>query len=406
MDVTVAARHARDVARALECAHAAGIVHRDVKPSNVRIAPGGRALLLDFGLSLSEEAASVSSLGQFRGTPQYASPEQIESGSGEIDARTDVYSLGVTLYECLTGEVPFDGATMVQLFHQILARDPPEARQLNPRVDDVLNGIVKRAMAKRREFRFGGVGEMAGALEDWLQAAGRAAPAARRRPSRIAGTLAVAGVLAAGVAAWFLLHGGGSVPRSNPRATTELFGGAGRAFDQRLSNWAPLAGAATFGADEDGPGVVGTCVDGLGGESYVLPGGNGCVRGRIEPIAPAPGVRTLAAGAGLEFSDGRTVALLLVSAVDGYDLCVCELVRDGTSRWTHGPALESRKIASGHGPTLAFRLAWNDSDAEFESDGASFRIPSRVRGTARPSRFLLFVEKGSARFDEFVLEES
>ena len=406
MDVTTAVRHARDVARALECAHAAGIIHRDVKPSNVRITPDGRALLLDFGLSLAEEAAPVTSVGQFRGTPQYASPEQIDAGSAGIDARTDVYSLGVTLYECLTGDVPFEGATMVQLFHRILSSDPPDPRELNPLVDEALNGIVKRAMAKRPEHRFGSAGEMARALEDWLEGAGRAAPVARRRPSGIGWGLAAAVVIASGAAAWFAFRGSGVTPRSSPRATTVLFGDPGRAFDKRLSGWAPAVGQGTFGADEDGPGVVGTCKDGIGGEAYALPGGNGCVRGRVVPISPAPGVRTLAAGAGLEFPDGRAVALMLVAAEDGDRLCVCELVRDGSSSWVRGSELESRKVGSRDGRPLAFRLAWSDTDAEFDGDGAEFRIPSRARETARPSRFLLVVEKGSARFEELVLEES
>jgi hypothetical protein len=247
---------------------------------------------------------------------------------------------------------------------------------------------------------------MASALEAWLQDSGRAPPSARRRPSRIRTGLVAAAVLASGAAAWFAFQGGGGPPRPSPRITTALLGDPGRAFDRRLSAWAPVVGQATFGADEDGPGVIGTCAEGIGAEAYVLPGGNGCVRGRVVPIATAPGVRTLSAGAGLEFPDGRAVALLLVSASDGYDLSVCELVRDGTSRWTRGPELESRKIAAGHGQALAFRLVWNDSDAEFEAEGASFRIPSRVRGRAPPSRFLLVVEKGGARFEELVLEES
>jgi len=424
MDVTSAVRHARDIALALRCAHAAGIIHRDVKPSNVRITPDGRALLLDFGLSLAEEATSLSNLGQFRGTPQYASPEQIEPGSEEIDARTDVYSLGITLYECLTGQPPFANTNMVQLFHQILVRDPPEPRELNGRVDEVLNGIVVRAIAKRRESRFSGAGEMAQALEEWLQAAERTAPAARRGRSGFRASLAAAVVIALGTAGWFVFHdGGGSssaarpetspVLPPSPRSTTTLLGDAGRAFDQRLSDWAPPLGDGAFGADEDGPGVVGICVDGISGEPYVLPGGNGCVSGRIEPIPPGPGARTLGAGTGIEFSNGLIVALLLVSAADGYDLSVCELLREGDSRLKRGAELESYKVASRDGQPLAFKLVWNGTDTRFEwsdaglpADPHSFLIPSRVRGSAQPSRFLLIVEKGSARFEGLLLEES
>jgi tRNA A-37 threonylcarbamoyl transferase component Bud32 len=424
MDVTEAVRHARDIARALQCAHAAGIVHRDVKPSNVRITPDGRALLLDFGLSLAEEPASMSSLGQFRGTPQYASPEQVELSSADIDARTDVYSLGLTLYECLTGQVPFEGGTLIQLFHQILARDLPEPRRRNARVDPVLNDIVMRAIAKRREDRFDGAGEMAEALDAWLQDAKAPASTASRAPGGIRKPLIAAVVLGLLVAAWFVFHGGGgglaaarpgalSDARSIPRSTTALLGDADRAFDQRLDHWSPAVGSGTFGADEDGPGAIGVCVDGISSVSHALPGGSGCVRGRFEPIASAPGARTQGAGAGIEFSNGRAVALLLVATADGYDLRVCELRREGTTRWTRGPDLESRTVSSTAGRPLDFRLSWNDTDARFDwsdagtwTDSASFPVPSELRGGARPSGFLLVVEKGSARFEGLVLEES
>lgn len=399
MDVTSAVRHARDIALALECAHSAGIIHRDVKPSNVRITPDGRALLLDFGLSLGQDAASLSSLGQIRGTPQYASPEQIELGSTDVDARTDVYSLGITLYECLTGRLPFESASMVQLFHQILASDPPEPRRLNERVDQALNDIVMRAIAKRREDRFGTAGELARALEEWLSVA---APAARRGRPALGKVLASTAVIVLGVAAWLVFRDGTS-GRAAPMRTTLLFGDSSRAFDQRLSQWAPVVGGGTFGSDQDGPGVLGVSVEGLSAEPYALPGGNGSVRGRIESIAPAPGVRTRGAGAGIEFSDGRMVALLLTAAPDGYELRVCELLQEGESRLLRGAELGSGKLTMRDGQSLEFRVTWTGSDVRFDwSESGTLLVP----GSAHPSRFLLVVEQGSARFDEFTLEES
>ncbi len=418
LDVISAVRHARDIARALECAHSAGIIHRDVKPSNVRITPDGRALLLDFGLSLGTDSASLSSASLFRGTPQYASPEQIEPGSTEIDARTDVYSLGTLLYECLTGHPPFESARMAQLFHQILASDPPEPHRENERVDPALSDLVMRAMAKRREERFASAGEMARALEDWLRSAATGAPAARRRRSGLGLRVGAALVIALGIAAWLVFRGAGgdetAVARAtqpgaatNPRRTTLLFGDASRAFDQRLSQWAALVGDGTFGADEDGPGVLGISVAGISAEPYALSGADGCVRGRIEAIAPAPGVRTVAAGAGLELSDGRMLALLLVPATDGDELCVCELVRQGGTHLVRGPALGSARLAARAGAPLSFRLRWIGTQLRFEwGDAGAFEVPTRAVGDAHPSRFLLVVEKGSARFDECTLEES
>ena len=417
LDVVSAARYARDIALALQCAHSAGIIHRDVKPSNVRITADGRALLLDFGLSLADEISALSSPGQFRGTPQYASPEQIEPGAAEIDARTDVYSLGVTLYECVSGQVPFAGASMIQLFHEILARDPPAPRRLNERVDEVLNGIVLRAMQKRRELRFADAGEMAHALDDWIQSAGRAAPAApRAQPSRKLRLAGVA-VIVLCAAVWFTLRERGgaraALPHATPRSTTVLLGDASRAFDQRLSQWAPVLGSGTFGADEDGSGVLGVCLDGISVEPYALPGGNGSVRGRMQPIAPSPGVTTRAAGFGIEFSNGRSVALLFVAASDGYDLTLCELLRAGESQLVRGPEIESRRIISRAGQRLDFRLTWNDTHTQFEwgASGASaesewLQIPDSLRGSARAARFLLVVDRGGARFEDLALEES
>jgi tRNA A-37 threonylcarbamoyl transferase component Bud32 len=420
MNVSTAVRHARDVARALQCAHAAGIIHRDVKPSNVRIALDGRALLLDFGLSLADAAPSLTSVGNFRGTPQYASPEQIETGSVEIDARTDVYSLGITLYECLTGEVPFASATMVQLFHQILASDPRAPREINGQVDDALSAIVMRAIAKRREDRFSDAGEMERALDDWLRTAERASAAPPDRRSFRRALVAVAGAMTLCAAAWFVLRSGANAPAaagattspivaSTPRRTTALFGNADRAFDQRLIDWGGPIGGGTFGSDEDGHGVIGVSVDAISAAPYALPSGRGSVRGRVTPIALKPGEPTLGSGAAVEFANGRVVALMLVAAADGHALHVCELMRDRDDRLVRGPVLESFGITRRDDVPLALRLEWTDTDVRFDcrnsdasASAGSFSIPS----SSHPSRLWILVEKGSARFEEWVLEET
>jgi tRNA A-37 threonylcarbamoyl transferase component Bud32 len=432
MDVTTAVRHARGIALALECAHAAGIIHRDVKPSNVRVTPDGRALLLDFGLSLTEEMASLSSVGHISGTPQYASPEQIEKSSAEIDGRTDVYSLGVTLYECLTGQRPFVGANMTQLFHQILAGDPIEPRKLNEDVGEALNGIVMRALEKRRENRFASAGEMALALETWLQADKRVGPAASRGSSAVKRILAAALVLTLGIASWLGLRRGAdgddAAATASPRAessaaqpvvlsaarvTTPLFGAASLGFDHRVDTWDRLIGPGTFGADEDGPGGVVTSPAGITLAAHAVPGGSGRVSGHFELIAPQPGQRTAEAGVGLEFSNGRMVALLAVATPDGYDVRVFELLPDGESRWTRGAELGSGPSAWTEDRPVVFELGWNDTDTQFDwRDNAepvhaeSLLLPRRLRENARPSRCVLIVEKGSARFEGLLLEES
>lgn len=171
------ARWGAELAEALAAAHAAGVIHRDVKPSNVRVTPDGRALLLDFGLA-QHAAMSLTQSDGFRGSPYYASPEQVERGGVPLDARTDVYSLGVCLYQCLTGRVPFEGETTTQVFQQILRADPVAPRRLNPALPRDLETIVLAAMEKEPARRYPGAGAMAADLRALL--ADR--PIARRAP--------------------------------------------------------------------------------------------------------------------------------------------------------------------------------------------------------------------------------
>lgn len=152
---------ARDIARALECAHAAGILHRDVKPSNIRVTPDGRAKLLDFGLAFDPDSASISRSGQFHGTLHYASPEQIGGSGRELDGRTDVWSLGVTLYECVTGRVPFDGETSQSILLQIATREPVAPRKLAPDLSRDLETVILKALEKERERRYASAAEFA-----------------------------------------------------------------------------------------------------------------------------------------------------------------------------------------------------------------------------------------------------
>ncbi len=137
-----------EIARALAAAHAAGVVHRDVKPSNIRLAPDGRAVLLDFGIAFDAGAAALTATGAFCGSPQYAAPEQVDAARGPIDARTDVYSLGATLYEALTGVAPFRGETREQLFRAILDQEPVPLRKLAPGVSRDVETVVHAALDK------------------------------------------------------------------------------------------------------------------------------------------------------------------------------------------------------------------------------------------------------------------
>jgi formylglycine-generating enzyme required for sulfatase activity len=139
------------VVEALEHAHARGLVHRDVKPDNVLVRADGAALLTDFGIARDEELPSVTQAGAFLGTLAYAAPEQIRGEA--VDARVDVWSVGVLLHELLAGVHPFAAATQQALQHAILTVEPADLRGVDG-VSDDLAAIVAQAMAKDRQRRY------------------------------------------------------------------------------------------------------------------------------------------------------------------------------------------------------------------------------------------------------------
>lgn len=200
------------IARALHCAHEQGVVHRDVKPSNIRVAAPERALILDFGLARTLESGDASLTESFAGSPKYAAPEQIARSSG-VDARSDVYSLGVTLYQLICGRAPFEGGSMEQLFHRILTADPPPLRQLAPQAPRDLEIVVHKAMERDPARRYASAAEFADDLEALLElrpirgrppgAFERALRAARRNPALTA-TVSTAFLAVAAFAALWL----------------------------------------------------------------------------------------------------------------------------------------------------------------------------------------------------------
>jgi serine/threonine protein kinase len=167
--VEAVARWMLDVAEALAHAHERHIVHRDVKPSNIMISWEGRARLFDLGLARMTDAPGLTRSGDFTGTPYYVSPEQLTGSHRDVDHRTDVFSLGVTLYELLTFQRPFDGPSTAHVFRQVVDKDPTPPRRLVPRLPPDLETICLSALEKNPAARYQSAEEMAADLRRFLE---------------------------------------------------------------------------------------------------------------------------------------------------------------------------------------------------------------------------------------------
>ena len=172
-----ALRFAEQIANGLEEAHAHGVFHRDLKPANVLYdEESGKLLLADFGLARWLES-STTATGRVSGTPAYMAPEQWRPGGpfGDTSARTDVYSLGVVLFQLLTGARPFTGTEFELMTHHCQT-PPPRPSEVRPGLDARLDGLCLKALAKQPRDRYGSAKEFAEAVADYL----RPAPAAPR----------------------------------------------------------------------------------------------------------------------------------------------------------------------------------------------------------------------------------
>ncbi|MGF1468618.1 MAG: serine/threonine-protein kinase [Sandaracinaceae bacterium] len=202
----------------MAAAHAAGIIHRDLKPENVVLvrdpetgAPSSFVKILDFGVAKFQGAqVRLTGAGRMVGTPEYMAPEQCTGGA--VDVRTDIYALGVMLYEMLMGRLPFAGGTLEECVRQHLQDPPPAFRKVGPDIEvpSGLEKVVRRCLAKAQDDRFGSMGELAAALAPFLERDTTAIPLSSRRPTVKAARMSrrwalgarAAGVLGGLVAGW------------------------------------------------------------------------------------------------------------------------------------------------------------------------------------------------------------
>ena len=321
LPVAESVAYAIEVGRALSCAHAERLVHRDVKPQNVLIDQEGRAKVTDFGIARSLEVSGLTAPGRVLGTTDYVSPEQ--ACGHPVTEQSDVYSLGIVLFEMLTGDAPFQADNQVGVAMKHLREPMPDVQRIRPEVSSALAAVVDRATAKETAIRYPTAAAMTAHLEEVLaievarsgEAGGEATtvlralpgetadfvPVRLRNPRRWVVTLLLVCLLGAGALTYLAGRtekgpGAAVTPRSGGLARVQLAAGAANDYDPQSDDHQESPEATQNAIDGSIPTVWDTeryrgDFQSLGKEGvglYVDAGSALSVR-RVDLVTPTPG---------------------------------------------------------------------------------------------------------------------
>jgi len=239
----------KQVCEGLAEAHKLGVVHRDLKPGNIMIDREGNARIMDFGIARSLKAKGITRTGTMIGTPEYMSPEQVEGL--KTDQRSDLYSLGVILYEMVTGRIPFDGETPFSIALKHKSEKPQDPKEINPQLPENISRMIMRCLEKDREKRYQTAEELLaelGKIEEGIPTEERVIPKKRPTISReitvtfnlkkiLIPTFGVVALVAIAVLIFQLFRGGEVVPAPSDKPSLAVMYFKNNTGDDRLDHW-------------------------------------------------------------------------------------------------------------------------------------------------------------------------
>ncbi len=240
---------AKQICEGLAEAHKLGVVHRDLKPNNIMIDRNGNARIMDFGIARSLKEKGITGAGVLIGTPEYMSPEQVEGG--DVDQRSDIYSLGVILYEMVTGRVPFEGDTALSVALKHKTESPKDPREYNQQLSEALGSLILKCMEKDKEKRYRDAEDLLQALADTeieIPTTERTAPVRKPLTSREITvqfsmkklwipTLALLAVIIAAILIWQILPHRGTIPTVYDKPTLAVMYFENNTGDEKLEQY-------------------------------------------------------------------------------------------------------------------------------------------------------------------------